>query len=92
MHPSLKVTLLLVTSVGLLACSSEAPAPPAVQDLEPVSISIGGSDYTVIRTAFTSPEGETTEGWSIIEDGLAVNCAEPTELSCASALRDFRSG
>ena len=75
--------------VGLSACMSD----PSVEKIAPIStktITVDGETYVVTRSAITKDK-ITTEGWSVVYDGLAVSCPEPTEASCTSELKKFKS-
>ncbi len=82
-----KTALLLCGAIALSACLSEDPGE-IVEPLEATSINVDGTEYVVTRTSFTKDD-VTTEGWSVVVDGLAVSCPEPTKLSCENAVRDF---
>ncbi len=73
---------------GLLACAAEPPKE-TLEAMAPVSINVDGTEYVVTRSLKTTVDGETSEGWSVVVDGLAVSCPEPTELSCSNAVKDF---
>ena len=82
-----KTALMLCGVTALSACLAEEPGE-VVEPLEATSINVEGTEYVVTRTSFTVDD-ETTEGWSVVVDGLAVSCPEPTKLSCENAVRDF---
>lgn len=60
----------------------------SIEDLEATSVVVDGREYVVTRSERTV-NGEVSEGWSVVVDGLAVACQEPTRLSCSNAVRDF---
>ena len=82
-----KTALLLCGATALGACMSEDPGE-VIEPLAPTSINVDGTEYVVTRSSITVDD-ETTEGWSVVVDGLAVSCPEPTKLSCTNAVKDF---
>lgn len=76
-------------ALGLSACMGD----PSVEKITPLSaktITVDGEDYIVTRSTITKDK-VTSEGWSVVYDGLAVSCPEPTETSCARELKKFKS-
>ena len=87
----IRSSMLMFVAAGLVGCGAEEPAGEVIEPLEPTSITVDGTQYQVTRSARTV-DGKTTEGWSVVYEGLAVSCPQPTKLSCTNALRDFRNG
>ena len=75
-------------AVGILAGCAAEPAGDTIEPLQPTTIVVDGKEYTVTRSLRTI-DGETSEGWSVVVDGLAVSCPEPTKLSCTNAVQGF---
>ena len=91
MKKLLNTALIGIFASGLLACAAEPPKE-TLEAMAPTTINVDGTEYQVKRSLHTTVEGETSEGWSVVYEGLAVSCPEPTELSCTNALKDFRGG
>ena len=75
-------------AIGLTACKED----PTVEKLAPLSATsmvIDGETYVITRSTRTL-DGNVTEGWSIVYDGLAVSCPEASKQSCAGALEKFK--
>ena len=80
--------LIGIVATSLLACAAEPPKE-TLEAMAPTTVTVDGTEYVVTRSLKTTVDGEESEGWSVVYEGLAVSCPEPTKLSCTNALKDF---
>ena len=77
----------IIAAAVVTGCAAEPPKD-TVEDMAPTAIVVDGQEYPVTRSLRTI-DGKESEGWSVVVEGLAVACSEPTKLSCTEAVRGF---